>query len=211
MKIRKLSVDGFRGLPDRELSLLDPRTDAAFGLVLVTGPRASGKTSLLEAIIAAKEQIGPYGPELSASSLVRLDATAAKVRVEWELSGAERARYGIETPFFDAAKRTCPPKLSWQGPLPPVPTTAAATPETPKPVATASAARVAPPTATLPVADQEIELRQRVLQNRRQRFPIHKRTQFAGQLAQMLVSAGAQLFADMALGQDRDAWAACCV
>ncbi|EYF02665.1 hypothetical protein [Chondromyces apiculatus] len=95
MKIRKLSVDGFRGLPDREFSLIDPRSDAAFSLVLVTGPRASGKTSFLDAIIAAKEQVGPYGPEQPASSLVRLDATAAKVRVDWELSNAERERFGI--------------------------------------------------------------------------------------------------------------------
>lgn len=94
MKVRKVLVDGFRGLPDREVSLVDPRTDSAFGLVVVTGPRASGKTSFLEAIIAGKEQIGPYGPAQSPSAFVRQDASAAKVRIEWELSQTERDRYG---------------------------------------------------------------------------------------------------------------------
>ncbi len=95
MKVRQILVDGFRGLPDRELSLIDPRTDAAFDLVLVTGGRSSGKTSLLEAIIAGKEQVGPYGTLAPASSLVRLDASAAKVRITWQLSSSERDRYGV--------------------------------------------------------------------------------------------------------------------
>lgn len=94
MKVRKVLVDGFRGLPDREVSLVDPRTDAAFDLVLVTGKRASGKTSFLEAIVAGKEQVGPYGPAQPASTFVRHDASAAKVRIEWELSQTERDRYG---------------------------------------------------------------------------------------------------------------------
>jgi predicted ATPase len=94
MKVRKVFTDGFRGLHDRELSLVDPRTDSAYGLVVVTGKRGSGKTSFLEAIIAAKEQIGPYGAASPASAFVRQDASAAKVRIEWELSSTERDRYG---------------------------------------------------------------------------------------------------------------------
>jgi hypothetical protein len=99
VKVRKVLVDGFRGLPDREVSLIDPRTDSAFGLVVVTGKRASGKTSFLEAIIAGKEQIGPYGAAAAPSGFVRHDASAAKVRIEWELSPQERDRFG-------AARRT---------------------------------------------------------------------------------------------------------
>lgn len=95
MKIRKLFADGFRGLRDQEYSLINPRTDTPFDLVLVTGPRASGKTSFLEAIIAGKEQVGPYGSPLPASAYLRRDARSAKVRIDWHLSEAERARYGV--------------------------------------------------------------------------------------------------------------------
>jgi hypothetical protein len=94
MKVRRLITDGFRGLPDRSYSLIDPRSDSGFGLVLVTGSRSSGKTSFLEAIIAAKEQVGPYGAVQPPSSYLRAGETAAKIRVEWEISEAERARYG---------------------------------------------------------------------------------------------------------------------
>ena len=94
MRVRKLRVDGFRGLPDQEFSLINPRTDGAHELVIVTGARASGKTSFLEAIVAAKEQVGPYGPAASSSSWLRPGVSTAKVRVEWELSNGERDRYG---------------------------------------------------------------------------------------------------------------------
>lgn len=94
MRVRRLSTDGFRGLPDRSYSLIDPRTDGGFGLVLVTGSRASGKTSFLEAIIAAKEQVGPYGAASDPAIFLRAGETGAKVRVEWELSPVERDRYG---------------------------------------------------------------------------------------------------------------------
>ncbi|MDC3956782.1 hypothetical protein [Polyangium jinanense] len=94
MRVRKVRVDGFRGLPDQEFSLTDPRTDSAHELVVVTGPRASGKTSFLEAIVAAKEQVGPYGPAAPPSSFLRPGVSTAKVRVEWELSNGERDRYG---------------------------------------------------------------------------------------------------------------------
>jgi hypothetical protein len=94
MRVRRLTTDGFRGLPDRSYSLIDPRSDSGFGLVLVTGTRSTGKTSFLEAIIAAKEQVGPYGSALAPSSFLRAGETVTKVRVEWEISENERARYG---------------------------------------------------------------------------------------------------------------------
>ncbi|MDI3291214.1 hypothetical protein [Polyangium sp. 15x6] len=97
MRVRKVRVDGFRGLPDQEFSLTNPRTDAAHELVLVTGARASGKTSFLEAIVAAKEQVGPYGPTAPPSSYLRPGVGTAKVRVEWELSNTERDRFGTAT------------------------------------------------------------------------------------------------------------------
>ncbi len=98
MRIRSVSVDGFRGLPDRELRLIDDRSGGAARIVAITGTASTGKTSVLEAIVAAKELLGPYGPAPATSEVVRHDASAAKVRIDWELSGPERDQYGISTP-----------------------------------------------------------------------------------------------------------------
>lgn len=95
MKIRRLSLDGVRGLPDRELSLVDDKKDRGAAIVAVTGPQASGKTSLLEAIVAAKESIAPYGAMPDGEELVRHDASAAKIVIEWEASPIERERFGL--------------------------------------------------------------------------------------------------------------------
>lgn len=94
MKIRRLTTNGFRGLPDRTFDFMATRAGAPADLVLVTGPSGSGKTSFLEAIIAAKEDVGPYGLKLSPGSLVRTGESAAKVQVDWVLTAEERARVG---------------------------------------------------------------------------------------------------------------------
>ncbi|MRG92978.1 AAA family ATPase [Polyangium spumosum] len=94
MKIKRLISNGFRGLPDRTFDFTSPRTGAPADIVVVTGPSGSGKTSLLEAIIAAKEDVGPYGLKRSSNDFVRPGEAAAKVRVDWVLSQEERARVG---------------------------------------------------------------------------------------------------------------------
>lgn len=95
MKIRKLEVDGFKGLGDRRFGFVDERSGKAARIVAVTGRAASGKTSVLDAILAAKESVGPYGALPASSELVRYDADAAKVTVEWEVSSTECDRFGI--------------------------------------------------------------------------------------------------------------------
>ena len=94
MKIATLSLDGLRGLPDRTFSFADASTGAPRDLVVVTGPSGSGKTSLLEAIVAAKEDVGPYGFPPSTEGLVRPGAAAAKVSVGWWLNEEERRAAG---------------------------------------------------------------------------------------------------------------------
>jgi energy-coupling factor transporter ATP-binding protein EcfA2 len=95
MKIKRLTTNGFRGLPDRTFDFTVPRTGVTADLVLVTGPSGSGKTSLLEAIIAAKEDVGAYGLKLSPASFVRAGDAAAKVQIDWLLSPEESARVGM--------------------------------------------------------------------------------------------------------------------
>lgn len=100
MRLKSLRVDGVRGLPDREFDFVDPKRGAAAGIVAVTGPRASGKTSLLEAIIAAKEDVGPYGIKPAPGDTVRPDVDSAKLRAEWELHTIERERVGVTESGF---------------------------------------------------------------------------------------------------------------
>ncbi len=109
MRIRKVWFDGVRGLPDREFDLTDAKSGGAARLVAITGAASSGKTSFLDAIVAAKEHVGSYGSPPAPASVVRLGEDAAKIRVEWELSQLERDRYGVteqalvaETLFGDA-------------------------------------------------------------------------------------------------------------
>jgi hypothetical protein len=94
MKIHRIITNGFRGLPDRTFELGAPRGGAPFDVVFVTGPAGSGKTSFLDAIVAAKENVGPYGQPRSPTEYVRRGESGAKVRVDWVLSEGERVRSG---------------------------------------------------------------------------------------------------------------------
>lgn len=93
MKLRKVALRGVRGLPDGAYDLTDTRTGEPHSVVFVTGPSASGKTRFLEAIVAAKEWIAPYGGRPVAASWVRPEGTAAKVSLTWQLTAEEQA-YG---------------------------------------------------------------------------------------------------------------------
>lgn len=95
MRIRKISFDGVRGLPDKEFDLTDAKTGWAARSVVITGGQSSGKTSFLDAIVAAKEHVGSYGSPPGPATVVRVGEQAAKIRVEWELSQIERDRYGL--------------------------------------------------------------------------------------------------------------------
>lgn len=97
MKIKRLKTNGFRGLPDRVFDLGEPTATQPPDVVYVTGPASSGKTSFLDAIIAAKENVAPYGPPLPQEDYVRAGESAAKVGVEWLLSEEERAQSGASS------------------------------------------------------------------------------------------------------------------
>lgn len=102
MRIRKVSFDGVRGLPDKEFDLTDAKTGWAARLVVVTGAQSTGKTSFLDAIVAAKEHVGSYGSPPASATVVRAGEETAKIRVEWELSQLERDRYGLTEPTVAA-------------------------------------------------------------------------------------------------------------
>ena len=95
MKLVRLNVAGFRGLPDRAFDLTDHSNGTPQDVVLVTGDCGGGKTSFLDAILAAKEDVGAYGPRRPPASFVRPGAQTARVEVRWWLSPEERRRAGI--------------------------------------------------------------------------------------------------------------------
>lgn len=101
MKLLELHATGVRGVPDGAYSFTDPHTRAPLGVVLITGDAASGKTSLLEAIAAAKEAIGAYGGPPDARRLRRTGAEESCVTTTWLLSDLE-----LEHAHLDEARQT---------------------------------------------------------------------------------------------------------
>jgi predicted ATPase len=93
VKILRLQARAFRGLPDRTFDFTDPGTDVPLPVVIVCGDAGSGKTSLLEAIIAAKEDVGAYG-RLPPASYLRAGERTARLEARWLLSPADMKRAG---------------------------------------------------------------------------------------------------------------------
>lgn len=95
MKLLRLILQNFRGVPDGEYSFTDPRTGAPLEAVLVTGGPASGKTSFLEAIAVLKETVGGYGAPPDARRLVRHGRSAGRIEGSWLLTPDEQLRSGL--------------------------------------------------------------------------------------------------------------------
>jgi hypothetical protein len=93
MKIAGFRCEGVHGLADIEVEL---REGGAAPLVVVTGPPVSGKTRLLEVLVAAKELIAPYGVPATGRPWVRPGSASAKVTIHWELGEGDRTWSGKE-------------------------------------------------------------------------------------------------------------------
>lgn len=94
MKITSITCSGLRGVPDRRFDFTNPATGQPLDAVLITGPMGSGKTRLLEAIMAAKEDVQPYAFRPSASAWLRPGEDVAKITVDWWLTEDERQNTG---------------------------------------------------------------------------------------------------------------------
>jgi len=97
MKIQQATFIGVLGVPDLTLDLTDARTGVPHAMVVVSGPGASGKTRMIEALIAAKEAIRPYGPMATGASWIGA-SSAAKIRITFHLDEAERDFSGTTSP-----------------------------------------------------------------------------------------------------------------
>jgi hypothetical protein len=100
MKIQRVTFLGVRGVADATLDFTDPRTGTPHGLVVVTGPSASGKTRLIEALVAAKEAIAPHGPMTPGASWIGA-GSAAKIVIAFHLDEAEREYAGSASSMLE--------------------------------------------------------------------------------------------------------------
>jgi hypothetical protein len=98
MKLAQIEAENVLGIPDGEYSFVRKGTSAADRVTLVVGPRGAGKTSLLEAIVFARECIGGYGPPQRPTSLLRAGAARGQLRARFLLDGAEQARAELDSP-----------------------------------------------------------------------------------------------------------------
>lgn len=90
MKLLRATFLSIRGLPDLTWDLGRAGTDTAHPIAVVSGPPASGKTRVLEAIMAAKEVLGSYGPPPDADAWIRPGDRTAKIELTFVLDEDER-------------------------------------------------------------------------------------------------------------------------
>jgi hypothetical protein len=101
MKLARVSFLGVRGLADATYDLVAP-SGAPHDLVVVAGPTASGKTRFLEAIVAAKEAIAPYGLPQPGAGWIATGAGGAKISLSFWLDEEERTYAAATTPIVEA-------------------------------------------------------------------------------------------------------------
>lgn len=102
MKIHSLTFIGVRGLRDASLDFTNRETGKPHEVVVITGPGASGKTRALEAIVAAKEAIAPYGPMVPGAPWIAEGSTATKVKLKFHLDDEEMTFAGASSPVAEA-------------------------------------------------------------------------------------------------------------
>jgi hypothetical protein len=98
MKISHLALRGVAALPDLECNLVSAATGRPHELVVVSGPPASGKTRLCEALLAALEVTGPYLGIVRASDWFADPARGARVELGIRLDDDERAFASASSP-----------------------------------------------------------------------------------------------------------------
>ncbi len=95
MKLVRVRLTNIGCLPDGEYSFLDRHTGRPLAIALVTGAACSGKTTLLEAVVAAKEAAGAYAPPADARPLLRRGADRGAIEATWAFDEQEIARLGL--------------------------------------------------------------------------------------------------------------------
>lgn len=95
MKLLKIDTENVRGVPDGSHSFAR-KQGGVNPVTAVVGPRGSGKTSLLEVIVWAKESVGAYGPLAKPTRWLRAGASRGHVRPTFVLDADEQRAAGVE-------------------------------------------------------------------------------------------------------------------
>jgi recombinational DNA repair ATPase RecF len=111
--LQRLELRGVRALADRAFDLAAPGARLDQGPLFITGGPASGKTTLLEAIIAASEGVYPTRP--ADDDLVRNNSREATIVAHWRLTPAEAAAVGADSGAFTRVGRPLQNFLMRQG------------------------------------------------------------------------------------------------
>jgi hypothetical protein len=90
MKLLRVVTENVRNLPDGEYPFADRTSGEPLPVVIVSGPMASGKTSLLEAIAMAKERAAAYGAPPDVRRFLRRGAAEGRVVLTLRLDESER-------------------------------------------------------------------------------------------------------------------------
>jgi len=101
VKILRATFLSIRGVPDGTYDFANPISGAPNSLLLVTGPEASGKTRFLEALLATKEAIGPYGPMIEGATWLKPGSQLAKIMISFALDEEERQYAGSSDNIVD--------------------------------------------------------------------------------------------------------------
>ncbi|MFO0611587.1 MAG: hypothetical protein U0414_03295 [Polyangiaceae bacterium] len=96
MKLGRATFLGVRGVADATHEFIHPTTGVPHSVVVFTGPPASGKTRVLEAILAGKEGAAPYATPVAPERWQRTPGDAAKIILLWWLSEDERRAAGVD-------------------------------------------------------------------------------------------------------------------
>lgn len=109
MKIFALRSIGVRGLADGTYTFCQPSggpfasaSDRAHDRVLIVGPPASGKTRLLELIVAVREVISPSDERIEQEPFVRIGNNTSRAVLTLWLDEDERTQIGSTEPLIDA-------------------------------------------------------------------------------------------------------------
>lgn len=97
MKLTRLRLENVRSVADGEYGFTHP-DGRPFDIALVTGPSASGKTTVLEAIAMAKERVAPSGRPARPRDFLRAGQSHGLVELTLLLNDDERKRSGISDP-----------------------------------------------------------------------------------------------------------------
>lgn len=96
MRIQSATFLSISGLQDMTVRFGGGAPTEAGDVTLVTGPPASGKTRLLEALVAAKEVLAPYGQPVAGWKWIRPGDRNAKIELTLSLDDTERNLGGAE-------------------------------------------------------------------------------------------------------------------